>query len=260
MPEVRYELEGKVARVTLNRPEKFNALTLEMLDSIAMSITDAEERCARVWVITGSGNSFCSGGDIELMKEALAGDVKRMFQSLTGKLRKCVVSIVKSPLICIASIPGVAVGAGLAIALACDVRIASQGAKFRAGYPNIGMTPNGGITFLLPRLVGASAAKDMLLTNRTVDAHEALRIELVSRVVDQETLANETNKLVNQILSGAPFTHVASKQFIDRHLRTEFEGHLDEEQALNVQSVTRKDFREGVEAFLEKRKPRFTGD
>ena len=112
MPDVRYELDGKVARVTLDRPEKFNALTLEMLDSIAMSITDAEERCARVWVITGSGNSFCSGGDIELMKEALAGDVKRMFQSLTGKLRKCVVSIVKSPLICIASIPGVAVGAG----------------------------------------------------------------------------------------------------------------------------------------------------
>lgn len=260
MPDVNYEIEGKVARVMLDRPDKFNALTLEMLDVLSESIRDAEERCARVWVITGRGNAFCSGGDIELMKEALAGDVKAMFQDLTSRLRKCVVSIVKSPMICVASIPGVAVGAGLAIALACDVRLASNSAKFRVGYPNIGMTPNGGITFMLPRLVGVSAAKDMLLTNRTIDAHEALRIELISRVCEQERLQEETNKLVSQILAGAPFTHVASKQFIDRGMLAGFEAHLDEEQAMNVHSVTRRDFREGVEAFLEKRKPKFSGE
>lgn len=260
MPDVNYEIDGKVARVILDRPEKYNALTLEMLDMISGSIKDAEERCARVWVITGRGNAFCSGGDIELMKDALAGDVKRVFQTLTGKLRKCIVSIVRSPMICVASIPGIAVGAGLSLALACDLRIASQTAKFRAGYPNIGMTPNGGITYMLPRLVGVSAAKDMLLTNRTVDANEALRIELVGRVCAHEVLVDETNKVAAQILAGAPFTHVASKQFIDRNFRAEFEAHLDEEQALNVHSVMRKDFKEGVEAFLEKRKPKFTGE
>lgn len=256
---VLWAVADHVATVTLNRPEKLNALNAELMDALVPTVErlaeDSEVRCV---VITGAGRGFCAGGDIADMASGTAiGD-----ESPVAHLRRREeVSrlLHEMPKPTIAMLNGPAAGAGLSIALACDIRIAAESARFSTAFARVGFSGDYGGTWMLQRLVGPAKARELYFTAELIDAREAERIGMVNRTVPDEQLASETRALAERIAQGPPIALARMKQNMNLGLISDYSTLLDAEAEGMIMSAMTEDNREALKAFLEKRPPQFHG-
>jgi 2-(1,2-epoxy-1,2-dihydrophenyl)acetyl-CoA isomerase len=255
------ELRGHVSHVTLNRPEKLNAFAGAMREELLAALRAAEQDAAcRVVVLTGAGRAFCAGGDVDFMAGLQREQNTAAFHKLLDAGRDVVLQIATMPKPVIASVNGIAAGAGCNLALACDIRIASDAAKLGETFVRIGLHPDWGGTWLLPRLVGRSRAAELLMTGRIVDAAEALAIGMVDRVVPAADLAAETEKLARTLADAPPIAIAGIKRALAASERNDLRAQLDLEAEHQLRAFASHDAAEGMQAFFEKRPPRFGGE
>lgn len=258
---VQLEISEAVATLTLNRPSALNALTLTMGQEFRSAFVEAREAGARAIILTGAGRAFCAGGDLREMQQMAEqeGRIEAFFDKPLRLLHECVLVIRQTPLPVIAAVNGYASGAGCNLALACDLVIAAESARFNEAFIKIGLTPDCGGTFILPRLVGMKRAAEMLMTGDVVDAKRAAEMGMINSVVADEELMNEARNLAIR-LAGAPTAAIGRiKQMLEESAGNDYGAQLELEHKMQLQSGQTKDFREGVAAFLEKRPPEFVG-
>ncbi len=259
-PVILTEVRDGVATLTLNRPEKLNAVNQELLaESAAILKTWSRDPAVGAIVVTGSGRAFCAGGDVGMM--AREDDESTLEQKIDGLREMQEISwlLYSSPKITIASVNGFAMGAGLGIALASDLRIASSAAKFGTAYAKVGYGGDFGTTWLLTHYAGAPKAKELFFLAEVIDAAEAHRIGLVNRVVEPEALARETAAIASRIAAGPLTSYRYMKQNVNLAATVDFHTLLDREPETHLRCGETDDHREGVNAFLEKRSPKFSG-
>jgi enoyl-CoA hydratase/carnithine racemase len=257
---ISVHVKGHVTTITLDRPDKLNAFAGTMREELvdALRVAAAETSC-RVVVITGAGRAFCAGGDVDYMSGLQRTGNVDAFRKLLDAGREIVTQIANMPKPVIASINGVAAGAGCNLALACDYRLASTTAKLGETFVRIGLHPDWGGTWLLPRLVGYGRAMELLMTGRMVDAEEAFRIGMVDRVVPAEELAAETAKLANAIASGPPLAIAGIKRAMQATEQNDLRGQVNLESQHQLDCFRSHDAAEGMAAFFEKRAAEFEG-
>ncbi len=251
---VKLEFDGEIAILTLNRPEKLNALDTETRKELMEAFMQAEQK-ARVAIITGSGKAFAAGADInELIQRtpSIALEAGKLGTELFNRIEE-------SDLVTIAAINGFALGGGCELAMACDIRIASKKAKFGQPEINIGIIPGAGGTQRLPRLVGLGMAKKMVLTGEMIDAEEAFRIGLVEEVVDDEKLMERAREIARKILEKPPLAVKYAKKALNASRNMSLLDGLRYELSLFSILFSTEDAKEGMRAFLEKRKAEFKG-
>jgi len=256
-----YELKDGIAQLTLNRPERLNALggTLrhDLLDAITRASADPQ---VRVMVITGAGQGFCSGGDVKAMNEARErGREGQLVDKFAPSRDRTLLAMRDAPQPIIAAVNGPAAGAGMNLALGCDVRIASSAATFSQAFVKRGLHPDWGGTYFLPRAVGMAKACELIFTGEIIDAPEALRLGLVGRVVAPEELLPTARGLARKIAAGPPVAIRLAKRALYHNLETDLRAALEFETF--AQNVCREtdDAAEGIRAFVEKRPPVFRG-
>jgi len=260
-PEVLCRLEARVASVTLHRPEARNALTLEMKQALARLVPalGADPRVGCV-LLSGAGGAFCAGGDTKLMaregKPASPEDRKRQLRWEHG----IVAALFELEKPTLAALAGPAAGAGFALALACDLRIAGQSAFVTAAYAKLGLSGDYGGSWFLTKLVGPARAREIYFTGERLDARECERLGIVNRVVADADLAREAGALAQQIAAGPPIALRYMKENLNRALTQSLRSCLDAEAEHMVQSATTNDYLEAVRAFQEKRTPSFRGE
>jgi 2-(1,2-epoxy-1,2-dihydrophenyl)acetyl-CoA isomerase len=260
MALILYETADGVATITLNRAEKLNAFAGTMRDDLLKALQTAG-RSPEVGavIITGAGRGFSAGGDVEAMaamqREDRTGDFEGLLQAGTA----ITLLIRTMPKAVIAAVNGVAAGAGCNLALACDLRVASTAAKIGATFVRIGMHPDWGGTFFLPRIVGTSRALEMLWTGRMIEAEEALAIGLFDQVVAPETLLTEAKMLAMRIAAGPRQAIADMKAAVYASFSNSLEAQLQLERENQLRAFASEDAREGITGFLEKRDPRFSG-
>ena len=259
-PFVLQSRRDSISTLTLNRPERLNALNgglgralLEALNKLAGDTT------VRAIVLTGAGRAFCAGGDLDVLRNARERDDVTEVEALLKLGKQIILALVTMPKPVIAAVNGPAAGAGANLALACTTRIASENASFTQSFARIGLFPDFGGTYFLPRLVGPALAMQLMLTAEAVSASEALRIGLTCRVVSQDDLERETALLAAQLAAAPPIVARGIKQAFCLDDRQHLEQALDEEIRWQVTCFRSKDCREGLQAFFEKRPPRFQG-
>ena len=252
-------IDGGVARITLDRADVGNAIDLPLANALhRAAITCETDPSIRCVVITGKGRLFCAGGDIGTMSSA--GDrLPEVLGELITALHSAVARLAKMPKPLLTLINGPAAGAGLSLALLGDVVLSARSAHYTAAYGAIGLTADGGLSWLLPRLVGLRKAQEIILTNRRIKADEAEAIGLVTRAVDDETLETEGAVLAAR-LADAPVAAVgAARALLAESFQTGFEAQLGHELGSMVGAADSSEVREGIAAFLAKRPPNFRG-
>ncbi|MGH7309090.1 MAG: enoyl-CoA hydratase/isomerase family protein [Candidatus Rokuibacteriota bacterium] len=259
MNDLLYEVKDHIATITLNRPDKLNAFTGPMIEAWARSLGDAQaDDAVNVVVVTGAGRAFCAGGDVGRMGQGAPTPLEHKNQ-LWENIHRVPRTLEAMDKPVIAMVNGLAVGAGMGMCLMCDVRVASQDARFSTGYVKVGLVPGDGDTYFLPRLVGPAKALELLWTADFVEAPEALRLGIVNRVVPGAQLQEATYALARQIADGPQIPIRMIKRLVYQSLRLDLRTHLDlvsSHMAVVRQTI---DHAEGVAAFKEKRTPRFQG-
>lgn len=258
---IDYGVDNRVASITLNRPDNYNAMTDlmrgELLAAIRQSDANSEVRAI---VITGAGRGFCSGGD---MKEKLAAVERGELPDASSKMNpirnQIVMALRTSRKPFIAAVNGIASGGGMNIALACDIRIASTDAKFSQSFAKRGMHPDWGSTYFLPRLISTAKACELIWSGRTIDAHEAFDLGLVSELTAPEELMATATSLATQFAAGPPIAIGLAKQAIYRNVDADLADALEFESYAQLICAETDDIKEGITAFLEKRAPDFQG-
>jgi 2-(1,2-epoxy-1,2-dihydrophenyl)acetyl-CoA isomerase len=253
---VLLERADGIVTLTLNRPEARNALNLAMRDELERAVLDlAADPAVRVLLLRGAGEHFCAGGDVKLMqaRPATAAEGQRRVEAMN----RAVLALAGFRTPTIAMVDGFAVGAGCNLALACDLVVASDRARFGEVFARIGLIPDGGGTFALPRRVGLAKAKELCFTGEIIDAAEAERIGLVNRVVPVAELVSATLALARKIADGPARVHTAAKSLLNRSLALDLETCLAWEALMQGTMIESEEHREGLAAFFEKRAPRF---
>ena len=242
--------DDAIATITLNRPEKLNAFAGTMREDVLAALRNIErDGSVRAVIITGAGRAFCAGGDVEFMRELQQrGDVET-FSKLLRTGGEIVMQIVQMPKPVIASINGIAAGAGCNLALACDYRIASEQAKLGETFVRIGLHPDWGGTWLLPRIVGRSRAMELMMTGRMVDANEALAIGMIDRVTPD--LETETRKLARSLADAPPAVIANIKGAVN--VVKDLAAQLELEAANQLRAFQSRESAERINAFFEKR-------
>jgi len=257
---VLLEKKEKVTTLTLNRPEKYNAFAGRMREEIREAVeqfcTDGD---ARVLVITGAGKAFCSGGDVDEFVSGETQALSEVASNVRHTMCRTVLAInaVEKPVI--AAVNGVAAGGGCNLALSCDIRIASDRARFGQVFTRIGAHPDWGGIYFLPRLVGYAKAAELIWSAEIIDAREALRLGMVNRVVPHEELMHATYELAGRIARNAPLPIAFSKRGLRNFFRWDLEAALDYEAYVLEVIRHSEDMMEGFKSFLEKREPQFKG-
>ena len=254
MAEVEVGRDGAVQTITLNRPEKLNAFTLGVHEGLQAALEDARDPAVRAVVVTGAGRGFSAGQDLTAFGEA--GDVAAMLRA-TYHVNVRAIRSLEKPVI--AAVNGVCAGAGLSLACACDIRLASDAAFFVPGFIGIGLIPDSGGTYFIQRLLGTSRAFEWMTSNRRLTAAEAHAWGLVSEVVEADSFAARVAEHAAE-LAAAPTRAIAmTKRLYDEAATSTLEEQLEREAEAQAQAAQTDDFREGVAAFGEKRAPRFQG-
>ena len=263
MADLEISTAHGVTVARLNRPEKKNALSEEMLDLLRDALQSAnEDSQVGCFVITGAGDAFCSGGDLgRRSAESAAGEPtplerRTRLQKVTHKVALAVEQFEK-PLI--AAVNGAAVGAGMDLALMCDLRVASSSARFSEGYIRVGLLPGNGGCYFLPRLVGTARALELLWTGDFVAAEEALAIGLVNHVYSDVELMQQTLELAKRLAGGPPIQVRDIKKLTYQSLRTDLRTSLESVAANMAVVQSTADYKEAIQAFKEKRQPKFQG-
>ena len=253
------ESEG-IATITLNRPDKLNAFIGHMRRDLAEALEHAgSDRGIKVVIITGAGRAFCAGGDIAFMAELMERRDSDEFSRILGAGRRVITAIRSMTKPVIASINGPAAGAGFNLALACDLRIASTDATFTQSFVKVGLHPDWGGTYFLPRLVSPNKACEMFFLGDSIDAAEALRLNLVNKVVSPEELEAAALQLAERLRAAPPIAVAAAKQAIYMSGSSDLDEMMRYETEAQVRCFESDDGHEGIRAFFEKRDPRFTG-
>jgi 2-(1,2-epoxy-1,2-dihydrophenyl)acetyl-CoA isomerase len=247
-----------VATLTLNRPEARNALDMNMRRDLEAALFRlGEDPGVRVLVVRGAGEHFSAGGDVKLMRDNQMTAAEG--QSRVEAINRAIIALARFRTPTIAMVDGAAAGAGCNIALACDLVVASDRARFGEMFARIGLIPDAGGTYFLPRRVGLARAKELVFTADIIDAREAERIGLINRVVPAADLETETLALARRIADGPPRVLAAAKALLDRAPSLDLESALHWEALTQGAMIASPDHREGLRAFFEKRPPRFTG-
>jgi 2-(1,2-epoxy-1,2-dihydrophenyl)acetyl-CoA isomerase len=247
-----------VAMLTLNRPEVRNALDMTMRQDLENALIRlSADAGVRVLVVRGAGEHFCAGGDVKLMRDHPMTAAEG--QSRVEAINRAILALARFRAPTIAMVDGAAAGAGCNLALACDLVVASDRARFGEVFARIGPVPDAGGTYFLPRRVGLARAKELVFTADIIDACEAERIGLINRVVPAADLETETLALARRIADGPPRVLAATKTLLDRAPGLDLESALHWEALTQGAMIAGPDHREGLRAFFEKRPPRFTG-
>src|SRR5258705_9922748 len=253
------ENEG-VRTITLNRPDKLNAFIGHMRRVLAEALEEAgSDRTVRVVVITGAGRAFCAGGDVSYMAELIERHDSLEFERILGAGRRVITGIRQMTKPVIAAVNGPASGAGCNLALACDLRVASTNATFSESFLKVGLHPDWGGTYFLPRLVTPNKACEMFFLGEAMEAVEALRLGIVNQVVAPEELEAATQQLAERLRTAPPIALAAAKQAVYMKEAASLDEMLRYETEAQIRCFESEDGHEGVRAFLEKRDPRFTG-
>ena len=258
-PHVLYEVKGHVAIITLNRPDAKNAFSIEMITLWNEYLKNARNDInVRVLIVTGKGDTFCSGGDIQEMAEGRlrSWDMKNF---VWEGVHRIVLNLEDMDKPVIAAINGAAMGAGMDMAIMCDIRICSDRARFAESYVNMGVVPGDGGAYFLPRLIGISKALELLLTGDVINPGEALKLGIVNRVVPHEDLLNEAFMLSEKIAKKPPQAVRMIKRAVYQAQTSSLRSHLDYISSQLALLTETEDHVEAAKAFLERRKPVFTG-
>ena len=259
-PFVQEERSGGVATIRLNRSDKVNAIHMEMARALVHALLRAsEDKEVRVVVITGAGRAFCAGGDLDLIRDLRKKRNFHELQSLLVAGKEIILAIAMMPKIVIAAVNGAAAGAGMSISLACDLRIASEEASFAQSFAHVGLYPDFGATFFLPRLVGLSRASELFFTAETLTAKEACHFGMVCRAVPHDSFEAEVKALAQSMAAGPPLAYRDIKRTMIADQHVQLQQSLDEEIRLQTHCFLSEDCAEGLAAFFEKRKPNFQG-
>ncbi|MBK9155244.1 MAG: enoyl-CoA hydratase/isomerase family protein [Chloracidobacterium sp.] len=258
---VNYSFNGSVATVQMNRPEALNALSLQLSLDLRAAIEKAREDGARAVILTGSGRAFCSGGDLREMRAMgeKEGNIEAFLDSPLKSLHDVILLIRETPVPFIAAVNGVCAGAGTNFALACDLVLAADDASFNEAFVRIGLSPDCGGSFFLPRVVGEKIATELFMTGGTIDAKRAAELGMINRVVPAADLLDEAGKLAAQLAAGPTGSYGRIKRMMNATFSNDLRSQLDLEAQCQLESGKAADFKEGVNAFFEKRPPKFTG-
>jgi 2-(1,2-epoxy-1,2-dihydrophenyl)acetyl-CoA isomerase len=255
--DIRLDVEGAVATITLDRPDALNALTIPMKQELLATLRRLSgEREVRAVVLTGAGRAFCAGQDL---KERLEPEPPPLQVELTERYNPIILAMRSMPQPIVAAVNGVAAGAGASLAFASDIRLAADSASFVLAFGRIGLVPDSGATWFLPRLVGPARAAELALVGEPLSAADAQRIGLVSRVTAAAELAGEAHALAERLAGLAPVALALSKKALDRAWSADLESTLAYEASLQGIAGASEDHAEGLQAFVDKRSPRFRG-
>ena len=263
MADLEIERDGSIVTLVANRPEARNALSLEMRAMLRDALHDVEnDDTVRCVVLRGAGDHFMAGGDVKSMAETFnqsAAQIRKQFVLRIHDLHPIMFAMRRMPKPIIASVQGAAAGAGVSIALACDLVIADEDAFFTLAYCRIGTSPDGSSTFHLPRAVGIKKAMEMALLGDRYTAQQAADMGMINFVAPKGTLEEKTRELAARLAKGPTHALGNTKRLLYRSLESDFESQLQAEGEMFADCAARADFREGVMAFVEKRKAVFTG-
>jgi methylglutaconyl-CoA hydratase len=250
--------DAGIATITLNRPDKRNAISYELIENLLAALDEVANSSALVLVLTGAGKAFCSGMDLEDLK-ALVGRSPEQSLKDSEIMARVFRTLYDFPRPTIAAVNGAAIAGGCGLATLCDFTLAVPDAKFGYTEVRIGFVPAIVSTFLL-RQVGEKHARDLLLTGRIVGAEEAHRIGLVNEIVSEENLIPRARELASQVMENSPVSLVCTKRLLSDHARLELDAQIRSAVQENAAIRATRDFHEGISSFLEKRKPRWSGE
>ena len=250
--------DDRVATLTLNRPEKRNAISFELIDDLLRALDDVGKSSALVLILTGAGKAFCSGMDLENLKSLIGRSPEQNLKDSETMVR-LFRALYELPKVTIAAVNGAAIAGGTGLAVLCDFTLAVPEAKFGYTEVKIGFVPAIVSTFLL-RQVGEKHARDLLLTGRIIGVEEALRMGLINEVVPADRLMTRARELAAQIMENSPTSLVLTKRLLSEHARAELDQQIEAAVRENAAIRATKNFREGVTSFLEKRKPRWSSE
>ena len=261
---VKFSRSGAVGVITLNRPESRNALTPDMIAQLGRAVASCQQPDIRSVLITGAGGAFCAGADVKAMVETLAEEgPDSLASSISGLAdalhREVVLPLRRLPKPVVAGINGAAAGAGFSLALAADLRVAAQSARFLMAYANIGAPADGGSTYLLPRLVGTGRAMEFYLASQPTGAPRALELGLVNQVCPDAELDRHALETADRLAQGPTVAYGRVKELYEQSWSSSLESQLDAETGVFAQVALTRDFQEGIKAFAERRQPWFQG-
>ena len=254
---VEYKACDGIAYITLNRPNNMNSLNLDLGNQLSAALTKCFDPAIRVVVITGEGKAFCAGGDLGYMQSAPT--FSQALDELTIGLNRAVTDIRLLPKPVIAAVNGVAAGAGMSIALACDLRIASDKAKFKQAYTTSALVPDGGWTLWVPRILGLAKATELLLWDEIIPADKALEFGLVNKVVAADELQATVDAEAKRLTGFPTKAFAEAKALLNSSMLHGFETQLEQERQGMIRAGATEDVAEGVSAFFAKRSPNFVG-